>query len=252
MNARKRTMAAVGAAAVIVGAAAGAQAASSSSGSISAATSSSGVVTATADQALADRLKYNREEERLARDLYAALAKAHDGARPMSMITNAEARHFDAVGVLLERYGVADPSQGKAAGSYAYPELQKLYDQWYTQGKASVNAAYQVGVALEKADIAALKKDVAATNQTDAKQVYTNLLAASEHHLDAFEAAAKGETLTGSGRMGGMGPGNSTGPGNGTAWQNGRGPGNGAGNGMGNGAGRGLHDGSCLTTDSSS
>lgn len=244
MNTKKRTIAALGAVAVIVGAAAGAQAATTSS----APSTSTAVVTATADKALAESLQRNREEERMARDLYAALAKVHDGARPMSMITNAEDHHYDAVGVLLERYGVSDPSTGKAAGTYAYPEVQKLYDQWYAQGKSSVNAAYQVGVALEKADIAQLKKDVAATSETDVKQVYNNLLAASEHHLDAFEAAASGEALPANGRMGGMGPGNGQGPGNGTAGQHGRGPGNG----MGPGNGQGLRDGSCLTTTPSS
>ena len=65
-------------------------------------------------------LTYLREEERLARDVYAALAAKYDGARPFATITDAEQRHFDAVGVLLSRYGIADPSAGLAAGTYAY------------------------------------------------------------------------------------------------------------------------------------
>jgi hypothetical protein len=60
----------------------------------------------TLDPALAEQLRFTREEERLARDLYAALAREHDGARPMSRITTSEQRHFDQVGLLLERYGV--------------------------------------------------------------------------------------------------------------------------------------------------
>lgn len=46
----------------------------------------------------------------------------------MSRITKSEDRHYDAVGVLLDRYGVSDPSAGRSAGSYAFPEIQKVYD----------------------------------------------------------------------------------------------------------------------------
>ena len=85
----------------------------------------------------------------MARDLYAALAKIHAGATPMSRITTSEQRHYDAIGTLLTRYGVADPSAGRVAGSYADAELQKLYDDWLARGKASLQAAYQVGIELE-------------------------------------------------------------------------------------------------------
>ena len=66
----------------------------------------------TASSASADLLRFSREEERLARDLYAALAAAHDGARPMSMITRSEQQHYSAVGALLATYHVPDPSNG--------------------------------------------------------------------------------------------------------------------------------------------
>lgn len=160
---------------------------------------------------VAERLQLTREEERMTRDLYAALAKTHDDARPMSKITKSEDRHFDAVGNLLDRYGVSDPAAGRSAGSYAFPEIQKLYDAWYAKGKASVNAAHKVGVEVEKWDIAALEKETAKTSQTDVKRLYTNLLTASEHHLSAYEAAVSGKSLE---------PGN----GNGNGW---RGKGNG-------------------------
>lgn len=158
---------------------------------------------------LGEKLQLTREEERMARDLYAALAEAHTDARPMSTITNSEERHHDAVGALLDRYGVSDPSAGRSAGSYAFPEIQKLYDAWYAKGKTSLNAAYQVGVELEKWDIAALQKDVAATSQADVKQLYTTLLTASQHHLSAYEAAVSGRPLEpGSGMGNGGGRGN--------------------------------------------
>ena len=167
--------------------------------------------TATAvDAQVAKDLQFTREEERMARDLYAALAAKYDDAVPFSHITNSEQRHFDAVGALLTRYGVSDPSAGKAAGTFAYPELQKLYDGWLAQGSKSIDDAYDVGVALEKRDIADLKKLAAATKDDAAKNLFTRLGTASEHHLRAFEAAAAGQLPpdgSGEGWMGGQGNG---------------------------------------------
>lgn len=194
------------------------------------------------DSTLAKNLQFTREEERMARDLYAALAAKYDDAMPFSRITRSEQRHFDAVGSLLTRYGVSDVSAGKAAGTYAYPELQQLYDDWLAQGSKSLEAAHDVGVALEKRDIADLKALEATTTDEAAKTLFRNLREGSEQHLAAFEGWATGE-VRGNGT--GNGPGN--GPGNGTGNGTSNGPGNGTGNGagrMGPGGGMGPGDGS--------
>lgn len=202
------------------------------------------VATAT-DADLAKSLQFSREEERMARDLYKALADKYDGAVPFSRITISEDRHFDAVGTLLDRYDVSDPSKGKAAGTYADATLQKLYNDWLAQGTKSLDAAYDVGVALEKRDIADLKGEINTATQTDVKQVYTALLNASEQHLKAFEAAADGKTLgarDGTGMMnrwGGNAPDGATPGQGGGAGRMGRG-GMGAGMGPGNGGGYGM------------
>lgn len=211
------------------------------------------VATATAvDATLAKDLQFTREEERMARDLYTALAEKYDQAVPFSRIKLSEQRHFDAVGTLLTRYGVSDPSAGKAAGTYAYPELQKLYDGWLAQGNTSLDAAYDVGVALEKRDVADLKKIAASTKDVTAKSLFTRLGAASEHHLAAFEAAAAGKLPAdgsgdgwmggrqGNGEMGGM-----MGRGDGSRM----GPGAGMGQGGRMGPGAGLGTGDCPMAD---
>lgn len=154
-------------------------------------------------------LTYLREEERLARDVYAALAAKYDGAQPFATITVAEQRHFDAVGVLLSRYGIADPSAGLAAGTYADKTLQALYDQLMKQGSASLQDAYDVGVAIEKADIADLEKALAEGGPADVTRVLANLERASGMHLKAFEAAKAGTPLpmtAGGGVLAGNGP----------------------------------------------
>lgn len=150
--------------------------------------------TATADAALAHTVTYMREEERLARDLYAALAKVHDAATPMANITNSEQNHFDAMGRLVTLYGLTDPSAGLSAGTYAYPELTELYQKLYASGSASLAGAYAAGVAVEQTDIADLKKAIADTTDATADQVFTRLLSASQQHLSAFTAAQSGTT----------------------------------------------------------
>ena len=138
-------------------------------------------------------LVYTREEERLARDLYQAFSDQYDGARPFSRITNAEQRHFDAVGNVLTQYGIDDPSAGAAVGSFSDATLQELYDQWYAQGMQSLQDAYQVGIDLETRDIADLE-DAIAQSETDAvRTVLENLQNGSEHHLSAYERAASGQ-----------------------------------------------------------
>lgn len=197
-----------------------------------------GAPAATADPAIKEALTFAREEERMARDLYAAIAAKYDGARPFSMITRSEQRHFDAIGTLLKRYGVADPSAGKKAGSYANAQIQKLYDGWLSRANGSLKAAYQVGIELEKADIADLKKSIAGNLPADVDSVLGRLLQGSNNHLSAYQRAAAGQLTPGSGM--GPGAGQRQGSGPGAGQRPGTGPGAGQRQGMGRGPGGGM------------
>jgi hypothetical protein len=157
---------------------------------------------ATASPELAEALVFAREEERMARDLYAAIADLYDGARPFSMITNSEQRHFDAVGTLLARYGLDDPAQGAEAGVFENATIQALYDNWWAQAQVSLDAAYQVGIELEQRDIADLENMIAADHPSDVDAVFSTLLRGSQHHLAAYERAADGTLGIGDGPQG--------------------------------------------------
>lgn len=207
-----------------------------------------------ADSSLAAELTFAREEERMARDLYQALADKYDGALPFSRITLSEQRHFDAVGTLLDRYDVTDPAAGKKAGSYADATLQKLYDGWLADGQVSLDKAYDVGVALEKRDIADLEGTLDRSLPADVTQVFTALLNGSKHHLAAFQAAADGQVLgqqLGSGQQFGMGRHNGMGNQMGYGHGNGMGPGNGTGMMNGAGGNRAGFNGDCPLADAS-
>jgi len=137
-----------------------------------------------------------REEERLARDLYRRFHQAW-GQPIFDNIAASEQRHYDAIGRLLERYSVPDPSVGQPPGVYAETELQDAYDMWLARGLSSVEGAYAVGVELETGDIADLSAAVEGSDEAAIHRVYENLRAASENHLQAFEAATSGRPMGG-------------------------------------------------------
>jgi hypothetical protein len=80
--------------------------------------------TLTADQK--SRLAGMAEEEKLAHDVYVVLAASTQDAR-FARIATAEARHLTEVRALLARYGIADPTAGKADGQFATGSVQELF-----------------------------------------------------------------------------------------------------------------------------
>ncbi len=140
-------------------------------------------------QEIAD-LQYMREEEKLAHDIYAAMYAKY-GLPIFNNISRSEAQHMSAVKNLLDRYGIADPAAGKAAGEFTNSDLQALYDQLLAQGNLSLNDALKVGVVIEQTDIQDLQTRLAATTQWDVQRVYTNLLRGSQNHLRAFQRFVK-------------------------------------------------------------
>ena len=125
------------------------------------------------------------EEEKLAHDAYLVLAKTSGDTR-FSRIAVAEARHLTEVRALLTRYGVADPTAGKADGVFATAAVQKMYTDLVARGDDSPAAALAVGVDIEKADIAALTAARTGVTAPDVLTVYTRLSNGSSMHLRAF------------------------------------------------------------------
>lgn len=131
-------------------------------------------------------LKYMREEEKLAHDVYAALDEVYD-LRVFTNITRSESAHMAAVKRLLDVYSIADPVGANGPGVFSDPAFTRLYAELLGQGRQSLAEAVKVGIAIEKLDIADLEARIAATDRTDLKAVYGNLLRASRNHLRAFE-----------------------------------------------------------------
>lgn len=199
-------------------------------------------------------LAFMREEEKLARDVYLNLYEKWN-VRIFSNIARSEQRHMDAILCLLERYGLEDPTDGRAVGSFQDGTLQELYDRLMAQGEESLVAALTVGATIEDVDILDLQQnlDAPAIDNDDIKAVFNNLARGSRNHLRAFtreleklgasyevqyiseadydailsSGPERGEGLCGNGPRAGQG----NGPGNGNGNCDGNGPGNGNGGG---------------------
>jgi hypothetical protein len=129
------------------------------------------------------------EEEKLAHDLYLALADHYAGtvtAGRFERIAASETAHRTAVQTLLATYGLDDPSAGAASGEFTDPELQAMYDTLLAQGSTSVDEALAVGRAVESDDIDLLERTAAQVEADDVRAALTTQLAASRHHLAAF------------------------------------------------------------------
>ncbi|NPA81588.1 MAG: DUF2202 domain-containing protein [Epsilonproteobacteria bacterium] len=131
-----------------------------------------------------DDLVFMYQEEKMARDVYKTLGDIW-GAKVFYNIQNSEQKHMDSVKSLLEKYSIPVPVLSDEVGVFENDEIQALYDSLVEQGKESLEAAYNVGVAIEETDIADLQEKIIGTPD-DIKSVYSNLLSGSYNHLNAF------------------------------------------------------------------
>ena len=125
------------------------------------------------------------EEEKLAHDLYVAFADQYS-TRAFTRIANAETQHLAELRIILERYSIADPTAGLAAGTFATAATQDLDNKLLADGSAGVDAAYAAARTVESTDITTLQSSVVGVTAPDVLQVYANLLAGSQRHLVAF------------------------------------------------------------------
>lgn len=140
-------------------------------------------------------LAYMREEEKLAHDVYLALGTKWNSSI-LLQIAESEQRHTESVAFLLEKYGIADPSDGKAVGEFANKDLKALYDKLVAEGSKSLEAALAVGATIEDLDIYDLDEALEGAQNPDVIRVFENLKAGSENHIRAFVAQLEAAGVT--------------------------------------------------------
>jgi hypothetical protein len=132
------------------------------------------------------QLLYLVEEEKLARDVYAALDAVSISPK-FKNISGAEQTHMDYISALLVTYGIKNPTIGKKEGVFTNKSLAALYKTLVAKGKKSSIDALQVGILIEEKDLADLATLSKSITQTDIKTAVAFLKKGSENHLRAFK-----------------------------------------------------------------
>lgn len=151
-------------------------------------------------------LMFMREEEKLARDVYAELYQYHKDEDVdlliFANIANSEQRHMNAMLRLLNKYRLDDPADGALPGEFENGVLSELYVDLVSSGaitetdlneptnggKVSPTDAFYVGAWIEERDMLDILLAISNTSRADIVGVYTNLLCGSRSHLRAFVA----------------------------------------------------------------
>jgi len=136
---------------------------------------------------------FMREEEKLARDVYLAMAEKW-GTNIFSNIAGSENKHMDAILTLIDMSDLEDPVGDAGYGIFDNQELQALYDGLIDRGNVSLEEAMLVGGAIEEIDILDLQDYLAGTENDALKEVYQNLLKGSINHLRAFVRSYERQT----------------------------------------------------------
>ncbi|MCK4880961.1 MAG: DUF2202 domain-containing protein [Bacteroidales bacterium] len=133
-----------------------------------------------------DGIRFMREEEKVARDVYIYLYEIHP-LRPFLNISKSEQAHMDAIKYLIDTFDIEDPVGENPEGVFQNEELQQLYNVLIERGSTSREEALKVGALIEEVDIIDLQTELDSVAQNeDVIRVYTNLCKASESHLRAF------------------------------------------------------------------
>ena len=135
-------------------------------------------------QTEANTLKFMREEEKLARDVYLVMF-TYWSSKTFINIAESEQTHMDAIKTLLDKYALPDPADSEI-GVFNDTELQQLYDDLVDLGGNSMLDALMVGALIEEVDIEDLQTAIDQTDKQDLERVYGNLMGGSKNHLRAF------------------------------------------------------------------
>ena len=149
-------------------------------------------------------LTFMREEEKMARDVYAELYEYYkEGGTELLILANiatSEQQHMDAMLHLLKKYRLDDPAAGMERGEFENTTLAAVYQNLVSDsdtnqpilneptsgGKVSPMAALYVGAWIEERDMVDIMHAISNTGRADIIGTYTNLLCGSRSHLRAF------------------------------------------------------------------
>ena len=135
-------------------------------------------------QAEIDDLKFLREEEKLARDVYLFSYNKYQ-VSIFNSISQSEQKHMDSVLKLMNKYGIPD-SASTEIGVFNNADLQTLYASLIAQSNLSSVDALKVGATIEDLDINDIDDFIRNTTKSDILNVYDNLTCGSKNHIRTY------------------------------------------------------------------
>ena len=130
-------------------------------------------------------LVHMREEEKLARDVYAEMYDTW-AYKVFLNISGSEQNHMDAMLKMLDKYEVSDPVGDNPPGEFTDGAFSSLYATLVDRGTTSLLEAFMAGAYIEEMDIIDLEAALIETDNLSLTKSYSNLLAASRNHLRTF------------------------------------------------------------------
>ena len=151
--------------------------------------------TNTLDQWTIDAILLLREEEKLARDVYLTFSWWYD-LPVFPNIARSEQQHMNLVALLLDRYGLPDPAEGKGIGEFSDPWVQGLFDYLVALGAESLVGALTAGAMIEDVDIYHLEHILDHSDFDDVNLIVQNMVAGSRNHMRSFVGALEKHDAT--------------------------------------------------------
>ncbi|WP_396171555.1 DUF2202 domain-containing protein [Flavobacterium sp.] len=139
-------------------------------------------------------LKFLREEEKLARDVYLYAYDKYQ-LHIFDNISRSEQRHMDSVIYLMNKYDIQD-SASTERGVFNNPDLQKLYSSLTKQVDISSVEALKAGATIEDLDINDINHFTANSTNADLLNVYEKLNCGSKNHIRAFTRSLENNEVT--------------------------------------------------------
>jgi hypothetical protein len=145
-------------------------------------------------QAEIDDLKFLREEEKLARDVYLFSYDKYEAAI-FNNISQSEQKHMNSVLSLMNKYGIPD-SASTEIGVFNNSDLQSLYSSLTAQSDISLIEALKVGATIEDLDINDIDVFIGHTTKSDLLNVYDNLTCGSKNHIRSYTSQLTANNVT--------------------------------------------------------
>lgn len=142
-----------------------------------------------------DDLKFLREEEKLARDVYVYAYGKYPANIIFNSISQSEQKHMNSVLNLMDKYGISD-SASTEIGVFNNSNLQTLYNNLIAQSNISLVEALKAGATIEDLDINDIDDFIGNTSKSDLLSVYDNLTCGSKNHIRSYTSQLSSNGVT--------------------------------------------------------